>query len=207
MERLNLTVESRNGQGSASAQRLRREGLVPAVLYGKDIQPQSLQVQSAEVEKAYRSGANALFNLALGGDNQLAIISEIQKDVLTGKIRHVDFHRINMTDKLHLTVPIHLEGDAIGVKEGGQMEVIHRNLMIECLPDAIPDVINVPVTDLKLNEAIHIKDIALPKGVKALGPADEVITRVIAMKEIAEAAAAAPAAAAPAAAPAAPAKK
>lgn len=203
MERVSLNVEPRETKGSGAAQRLRREGIVPAILYGHDIQPQSLKVKSLEIEKAYQKGANALVNLAIGKENQLAIISEVQKEVLTGKIRHVDFHRIKMTDKLHISVAIHLEGEAPGVKtDGGQLEFIHRHLMVECLPGDIPDAIKVAVTSLRLNEAIHIKDLALPKGVKALGPADEVIVRVTTIKVIEEAAPA-PAAAATEAAPAA----
>ncbi len=214
MERVSLNVEPRETRGSAAAQRLRREGVVPAVLYGHDIQPQSLKVQSLEIEKAYQKGANALVNLTIGKENQLAIISEVQKEVLTGKIRHVDFHRIKMTDKLHISVAIHLEGEAPGVKVGGgQLEIIHRHMMVECLPGDIPDAISVSVAGLNLNEAIHTKDIAMPKGVKALGPADEIIVRVATIKVIEEAAPAAAAAeaaatpAAPAAAAAAPAKK
>jgi large subunit ribosomal protein L25 len=98
----------------------------------------------------------------------MAIIVDLQRDAIKGTYKHVDLHRVNMTEKLRVTVPIVLIGSAIGVKEGGLLDLAHHELHVECLPNNIPDHIEIDITDLAVAHSIHVSEIALPEGIKVL---------------------------------------
>jgi len=98
----------------------------------------------------------------------MAIIVDLQRDAIKGTYKHVDLHRINMSEKLRVTVPVVIKGTAIGVKEGGLLDLAHHELHVECLPNNIPDHIEIDITDLKIAHSIHVSDIVTPDGVKIL---------------------------------------
>lgn len=217
---LDLTAQPRTSEGTASVKRLRKAGSIPAVVYGRKHEASNVQVDGKTFKKLLESSAsdNILVSLKLGGAEQLALVQEVQHDHLRGGILHVDFHAIAMDEEIHANVPVELVGDAVGAKLGGLVEAIHHTLEVRCLPKDLPERISIDVTNLKVGEGIHVKEITLPEGVTTKLGGDVVIVmceepkvevEVTPAAAAAEAKAAAPAAAAakPGAAAAAPAAK
>ena len=172
MQQTQLNVELRAKTGKGISRQLRSADMVPGVVYGKDMDPIAVSIKHRELRAATagEGGQNNLITLVGGGslDQSMAIIVDLQRDALKGTYKHVDLHRINMTEKLRVTVPIVLKGAAIGVKEGGLLDLAHHELHIECLPGNIPDHIEIDITDLAIAHSIHVNEIPVPEGVKIL---------------------------------------
>ena len=173
METVNLTAQARTKIGGLHSKRLRKEDLIPAVVYGQGIKPVSIQVVRGELEHALHTGAgeNVLINLQIDDPsiaNQTVILKEVQHDHVHDFITHVDFMAISLTEKVQVKVHLHLKGEAQGVKDGGILDMIHHVVEVECLPTAIPERITINVTDLKIGDSIHVSDLVLPEGVECL---------------------------------------
>lgn len=172
MQQKQMNVELRSKTGKGISRQLRLAEMVPGVVYGKGMDPISVSIKSRDLQAALsgKGGQNNLITLVGGGslDQSMAIIADLQRDVLKGSFKHVDLHRINMNEKLRVTVPILLKGPAIGVKEGGLLDLAHHELHVECLPGNIPDHIEIDITELKIAHSLHVGEIPLPEGVKVL---------------------------------------
>jgi large subunit ribosomal protein L25 len=198
MQQKQLNVELRSKTGKGISRQLRMADMVPGVVYGKGMDPIAVSIKHRELRAATagEGGQNNLITLVGGGslDQSMAIIVDLQRDPLKGTYRHVDLHRINMTEKLRITVPVALKGTAIGVKEGGLLDLAHHELHVECLPGNIPDHIEIDITNLAVAHSIHVSDLILPDGVKVLdNPKTPVVSVLGRAKEVeapAEAAAA-----------------
>lgn len=196
-----MNIELRTKTGTGVSRRLRMADMVPGVVYGKGLDPVTVSIKVRDLQEAISGagGQNNLITLIGGGtlDQNIAIVADIQRDPLKRTIKHVDLHRINPNEKLRVTVPVVLTGTAIGVKEGGLIDLAHHELHIECLPGNIPDSITIDVSDLKIAHSIHVSEIPLPEGITILDqpkiPVVSVLGRV--KEEEEEVAAAAPAAA------------
>lgn len=167
-----MNIELRTKTGTGVSRRLRMADMVPGVVYGKGVDPVTVSVKVRDLQEAISGagGQNNLITLIGGGtlDQNIAIVADIQRDPLKRTFKHVDLHRINPNEKLRVTVPVVLTGTAIGVKEGGLLDLAHHELHIECLPGNIPDSIIVDVTDLKIAHSIHVSEIPLPEGIVLL---------------------------------------
>jgi len=187
MQKLELDVKPRDlGQKEAkrNLNQLRQEGWVPGVIYGHG-DPVSVSLEAKTFYKAIhtKSGRNALFTLTLGGESTLGIIKEIQRHVLTHKPIHVDFQRISVTEKLEISIPTLIVGEAPGVKtSGGILEHMQRDIRVRCLPDDIPASIDVDVSHLELGHGIKVEDLKPPKGVEFITPGDHIIVNIVAVK-------------------------
>ena len=172
MQQKQMNVELRSKTGKGISRQLRIADMVPGVVYGKDMDPMAVSIKSRDLRAAMsgEGGQNNLITLVGGGslDQSMAIIADLQRDAIKGTYKHVDLHRVNMNEKLRVTVPIVLKGTAIGVKEGGLLDLGHHELHVECLPNNIPDHIEIDITDLKVAHSIHVDEIPLPEGVKIL---------------------------------------
>ncbi|MDD2366838.1 MAG: 50S ribosomal protein L25 [Desulfuromonadaceae bacterium] len=172
MQQKQMNIELRTKTGTGVSRRLRNADMVPGVVYGKGIDPISVSIKSRDLKEAISGagGQNNLITLIGGGslDQNIAIVVDIQRDPVKRSFKHVDLHRINPTEKLKVTVPVVLTGTAIGVKEGGLLDLAHHELHIECLPGNIPDSITIDVSDLKIAHSIHVSEIVLPDGVVLL---------------------------------------
>ena len=172
MQEKQLNVELRSKTGKGISRQLRSADMVPGVVYGKGMDPMAISIKYRELQAAMagEGGQNNLITLVGGGslDQCMAIIVDLQRDALKGTYRHVDLHRVNMTEKLRVTVPIVLKGTANGVKEGGLLDLAHHELHVECLPGNIPDHIEIDITDLAIAHSIHVSEIVVPDGVKIL---------------------------------------
>jgi large subunit ribosomal protein L25 len=192
MAEVTLEVSRRETTGKEVAKKLRQEGKIPAVVYGGHKEPVAITVDRKAVsELVHKSehGVRSIFLLKMAGTDQQrhAMIKEIQIDPLTRRMKHIDFVRVVMDEKVRVTVPVHVVGTARGVKEGGGLlDFQVRELHIECLPDAIPDQINVDVTELSGHDYYRIKDLKLPEGVKVLDDQERVVVGVTHAKAEAE---------------------
>ncbi|MBL8239180.1 MAG: 50S ribosomal protein L25 [Bryobacterales bacterium] len=195
--RKDITVAAtpRPSRGKNEARRLRVSGLMPAIIYGTGKDPVAVAVNPKEVNKILHSstGHNTIFDMAVGeSPAEPVMVVDWQYHPLRGNLLHVDLLRIDLEKPIKVSVPVHVHGEAVGVKIGGGMlEVINREVDIECLPNDIPEVFNVDVTELNVNKAVRAGDLPMTSAsMRLLSPADSVLVHVIAPRtEAAEAAA------------------
>ncbi|MGB2990945.1 MAG: 50S ribosomal protein L25/general stress protein Ctc [Candidatus Zixiibacteriota bacterium] len=164
MKEIELRARPREESGKEYAKKLRRNGFVPAVLYGPETKTLALEVETKSFLSLLRGGLgeNVIVTLLLDDkkDSQRKVlVREVQRDPVTGAILHLDFHQISLTKKLTIQVPIHLVGIPVGVDDGGILQHALRDLEIECLPTAIPEKIEVDVSHLKIGDSVHVGDI------------------------------------------------
>ena len=184
MKRVDLEIQPRDlGQKDVrrNPNQMRREGWVPAVLYGHG-KPVSVAVNQKILDKAIHTeaGINALFNIKLGGKTALGMIKDIQRDIFTQDPIHVDFFRINVKEKIEVHIPIRAVGVPVGVKdEGGILEHIQREVHLRCLPDQIPPHVDVDVTALNIHQSIKVADLKWDAGIEVLTPGDHIIVNVV----------------------------
>ncbi|HJZ98456.1 MAG TPA: 50S ribosomal protein L25 [Candidatus Solibacter sp.] len=202
---ITVTAEVRTSRGKNEAHRTRRAGQIPAVVYGAYKDAISVSVNPKEINKITRSstGLNTIFNLAIvGGETTPVMVVDEQLDPIKGTLLHADLKRIDLSKRIKVTVPVHVFGEAAGVKvQGGLLEIITRAIEIECLPDEIPEDFKVSVADLMIGQSKRASDVGLAGSMKLVSSSDSVIAHVVAMRAEEEpAAAATPEGAAPAAA-------
>jgi large subunit ribosomal protein L25 len=172
-----LEVSTRQAQGSRAARRLRRSGRVPGVVYGGDEQALCFDVGARELRVALAS-AGAVLELHVDGSKPTPVVlKEAQRDPVRGHTTHVDLLRVRLDEAIHATVPLELTGvdDAPGVKEGGVLEQITRELNVEALPTAIPESIVHPVGEMQIGDTIALTAVTMPQGVTLLDDAEETI--------------------------------
>ena len=199
MELREITVERRQGTGKQIAKRLRRQGLVPAVLYGGSA-PAPIAVNPKELLRMThsRGGTTQLLKLkfAESDDARTAIIRELQFHPVTEELLHVDLQEVAMDRAITLTVPVHAAGEAVGVKEQyGILETILREVQVSCLPGLIPDRIEADVSALRIGDVLTVASLKLPPGIRILNDPDQAVATVSPpmVEEVAPAPVAAPA--------------
>lgn len=170
MQQRELTIELRNKTGKGIARRLRQQGKVPGVVYGKGIEPVAVATTAKELAAAIggEGGHNNLITLKGALEGTVVIVSELSRGALKRNLEHVDFHKISLTDKVHVTVKLNVLGSSKGVRDGGLLDHAMHELKVECLPTQIPEHIDVDVTDLAIGHSIHVSELAVPAGVKVL---------------------------------------
>jgi large subunit ribosomal protein L25 len=200
MEIRELSVEHRAGIGKSAARRLRRRGLVPAILYGARSEPVPLSVAPREVQRVLhaRGGGGVLVNLRLAGEPEArtAIVRELQFHPVRETLLHLDLQAVRMDEEITVEVPIHVVGEAAGVKEqGGLLGVLLRAVEVSCLPSLIPDRLDADVSALRIHDVFTVGDLRLPEGVQVTTPATQALVTVSPpmAEEVAQPAAAAPA--------------
>jgi len=178
---LTLTAEPRTQKGSRPAGRLRRQGKVPAVVYGLESETLNVSVPARELAHilAGEAGANALITLKLDGDEALTLARQIQRHPTRGDLVHVDFVRIRRDVAVQAEIPVHLEGEPAGVRDGGVLEQLLFTLSIEAKPADIPTAIEVDVSALEINDQIRLAELTVPSGVSVLHEEDELVVQVI----------------------------
>jgi large subunit ribosomal protein L25 len=187
-DRTKLPVEIRDERGSRAIRRLRRGGLVPGVVYGRGDQPTAFKVDARRVRAVLAEG-HALFDVEVNGDAVPVIVKEQQRDPIQGRLVHLDLLRVRLDEKIQSTVVLELEGieEAPGVKEGGVLEHVTRELTIEALPTDIPDRIVADVSGLGIAETLTLASVTAPAGVTLMDDLDEtVVATVTAPSEVVE---------------------
>ena len=180
MER-KLKAERRDSTGKETAHKVRAAGRVPAVVYGRGMEPIHVSVDSRELFHLLHTdaGTNVLVDLRVDGDHFLALPREIQRDLIRGRFIHVDFLRIARDEKITVEVPVHVVGESHGVKEGGVIEHHLWNLDVECLPTDVPTHIDADITRLGINESLKVSDLKAPERCTILTSVDEVVVSVV----------------------------
>ncbi len=165
---LNVTLRAELGKGGARA--ARRQGLVPAVVYGKGLEPCAVNVEPKALKQAIatEAGWNTLITLSGEGpfNGRVVILKDLQVSAIRREAQHADFQVIDLTKKVHVMVPIHPIGKSAGEKAGGNLQVIRHELEVVCLPTAIPASIDVDVTSLAIGDVLHVTDLVVPAGIE-----------------------------------------
>ena len=186
-----MTAELRTHVGKGVARKLRAAGRIPGVFYGSGEASVSIQLDPAELNRVLSesdAGMNTLIDLSIAGNGSdgetLVLVKEIQSDPITGNYLHADFMTVDLTSTIQVTVRLQITGTALGVRlEGGIVDQVLREIELECMPTAIPKEVELDVTELSVGQSLHVRDIALPDGVKLLSDGDLSVVSVIAPKE------------------------
>ena len=175
MEKVLLKATVRTLTGKRVAKDLRNKGLIPANVYKGGKGALSLEISGDDLDNVLqtKAGENVIITLKISGEgspkDKTVLIKEIQREPIKSGILHVDFNEISLTEMLKVNVPLASRGEPVGVKiDGGILEHVMWELQVECLPTAIPEKIEIDVTNLKIGDAVYVKDIAVPEGVKVL---------------------------------------
>jgi large subunit ribosomal protein L25 len=189
MPDITLVTEKRTELGSRPSGRLRRQGKVPAVVYGLDTDSVSITVPSRELQHilAGESGANTLITLDVDGESVLTLARQIHRHPTRGELVHVDFIRISRDTEVSAEIPVHLLGEPTGVRDGGLLEQLLFNLTVEALPGNIPVAIEIDVAALAIGDQLRVEDLPLPEGVVTHAESDFVIAQVAAPRIATEA--------------------
>jgi large subunit ribosomal protein L25 len=172
MKSVTLNAFPRTMLRRGEVKKLRASGRIPAVIYGGQTKPESLELNTKEMEDLIHHSVseNILVDLAVDKASRLALVQEIQHHPLDGKVLHVDFHEVSPTEKVTILVPVESTGEAVGVKTGGGvLEHVLFKIKVRALPKDLPEQILVDVTSLELGKSIHLGDIKPPEGVEILG--------------------------------------
>jgi large subunit ribosomal protein L25 len=177
-----ISAKARAELGSRANKRLRDAGFLPGVIYGHKEAVVPVTLPRKEVVGHLKHGTH-LFELGLDGHNETVLVKEVQYDHLGAEVLHVDFARVSLDEEVDVTVPLELKGEPKGEKDGGVLQQIVSELELRCRVTDIPDVIKHDVSEMALNDVVHIKDLKLPPNVKAMQDEDLIVATV---KEIQE---------------------
>lgn len=171
-----LVATPRVGRGTQKARQLRRQGQIPAVLYGHKEQVLSVALPLEELDRAIRHGVKVV-DLKHDGKTEKAQISEVQWDHLGKEILHIDFKRVSADERIRVTIPVELRGIAPGAATGVLDQPLHT-LHVECLALSVPDSVRVSIAELQLGQSIHVKDLHLPEGVVVMDDPDAIVVHI-----------------------------
>jgi large subunit ribosomal protein L25 len=185
MKDMKLAGEKRTEDfGSAGSRRLLAQGRIPAVIYGKK-DPEHITLDAKEFQNKLRYfSESTLLTIKVGRKSYHVLMKDFQENVMLGKVLHVDFFEVTKGEVLRANVSVVLTGNPEGAKFGGVLEQITHEIEVECLPKDLPKSIEVDVSHLNLNESVHIKEVAVPEGVKFLHTEDMTIATVKGVKEV-----------------------
>jgi large subunit ribosomal protein L25 len=187
LEQIDLKAQVRKTTGKGLARALRREGRIPAVLYGPKTDSMMLSIDFKEFEQIVKKAnvGSVLLNLQIQNGETLtrpAMIKELQTNPVSGAFLHIDFYEIDMQRKINVSVPVVTRGKSAGVEEGGLLQIVRREIELFCLPTAIPESIEVDISELTIGDSIHIREITLPGDVELPEDIDFTVITVLAPK-------------------------
>lgn len=183
MKTMDLKAEVRQVLGKKATKAVRRAEKVPAILYGRNTPPTPLAIGQKELFRVThtKAGGNVLISLKIEGEkakkDTTCLIKDVQRDPVTDQVYHVDFTSVSLTEKIKIKVPLAIKDmeQSVGAKEGGVLDLVHHEIEVECLPTEIPEKFETSVKDLKIGDAVHLKEITFPPNVTPLMGPDEVI--------------------------------
>ena len=196
-----VAAEARESRGKNEARRVRVSGRIPAVIYGAFEDPRAVSLNPKDILRIIHSktGHNSIFDVEIAGvEKTPVIVAEEQYHPVKGTLMHIDLKRIDLTRKLRVSIPVHVNGEAKGVKQqGGVLDIVTKRVEIECIPDDIPDQFDVDVTELMIGNNIRVSQLPVKEGIRILTAPDVVIAHVVGIREEAVAEVAAPVVAEP----------
>jgi len=183
LETIEIQIEPRDAGTKGAVKRLRREGKVPGVFYGPKTPPVLLAVDRKQFSTrvAELEGSHLI---RIKSDSPLlaekvALVKETQLHPVTGEVMHADLYEVDLTAKIRVNVPLHFVGKAVGVVRGGILQPVVREVEVECLPMAIPEYLNVEVSDLDIGDSLHVTNLAMPEGVVAVSETGLTLVTVV----------------------------
>jgi large subunit ribosomal protein L25 len=183
MKDISITASSRQAGGKGMARRTRGAGNIPGVVYGPEVKPMSITLSEREFRNALKTAGGthgSIFTLNVDGQASKVIVREVQRDPITSRLIHVDFHAISMNKPIKIEIPINLTGISKGVKsEGGIMQILMRDLEISCLPVNIPEHFEIDVSELGIGDSIHVRNLSIP-NVDILSEPSNVVVVIVA---------------------------
>jgi large subunit ribosomal protein L25 len=197
MEQMEIMAQPRQRRFKRDNNRLRRQGRIPSVIYGEKAAPASIAVDEHQMEMILRgaSRSSAVFRVTVddGRDTEQTLLRAVDRHPVTGRLVHIDFQRVDLDKEVELAVPIHASGASpIGVRGGGILEHVQRAITIRCKPLAMPQFIEVDLSNLDVHESIHVVDLKLPEGVTVMDSPDTALFAVVAPHVVVEAEVAVP---------------
>jgi large subunit ribosomal protein L25 len=187
LEQININATVRKTTGNSPARGMRRDGHMPAVLYGPNTEPILLSVNIKELEQILKKGniGSIIFNLVIQNGKKItkpAMIKELQSHPVSGNYLHVDFYEIDMKRQINVMIPVVAKGKAKGVELGGLLQVVRRELEVFCLPGDIPPAIEIDITDLDIGDAIHIEELKLGDNIEFAAEPNVTVVTVLSPK-------------------------
>jgi large subunit ribosomal protein L25 len=182
MAEVRLAAERRAGTGKGAARKARAAGKVPAILYGRELEPVAVQVDRRDLVTALHTdaGLNVLLDIEIDGATTLALARELQRDPVRGTLLHVDFVKIDRTQSIDVEVPVRLTGESAGVREGGVLEHQLFTLHVRCLPAEVPEHVDADVSGLGIGDSLKVGDLVARGGLEVLNDPDAVIATIAA---------------------------
>lgn len=186
MEIMNLKASPRETVGNGSSKALRRDGKIPAILYGPKTDPIKLTIDKQDLEPIFKSGAvtQKLLRLEIEGVDGTSnvMVKELQKHPVSHNLLHLDLYRVTMDQKLKVMVPVVTTGKSVGVEMGGMLQIIRRELEVLCLPDQIPENITIDVTNLDIGDSFHVEELQLEGDIEVPAEVNFTILTVLSTK-------------------------
>jgi large subunit ribosomal protein L25 len=194
LEKIELQATVRKSVGNGPARVLRRAGQIPAVLYGRKIEPVLLSVNTKDLEQILGKGSfgQVILNLVIQNGKKMAkpaIIKELQTHPVSGNLIHIDFYEVDMKRQIKVMVPVVTTGKSAGIEEGGLLNIVRRELEVFCLPGDIPEAIEIDISELGIGDSIHLEDVPLGENVEVAADVNYTVVTVLSPKveeEIAE---------------------
>jgi large subunit ribosomal protein L25 len=182
MAELKLQATRRDETGKGAARRSRAAGRVPAVLYGRGMDPVSLEVDRRDFVTALKTdaGMNVLLDIEVDGTNTLALTRELQRDPVRGNLLHADFVKVDRTQAIEVEVPVHVVGEAPGAKEGGILENPLFSVHVRTLPGNVPESVEADVSELNIGDTLRVADLRAPADVEILNDPEIVVASIVA---------------------------
>jgi large subunit ribosomal protein L25 len=182
-ERVKLEVKPRESRGSAASRRLRRDGLIPGVLYGRGKNPNPFCVAERDLRRALTgpAGLHAILDVVLDGQKttHASILKDYQQDVLSGRLTHIDLQEVRLDQPIHAQVVIELVGESAGAKEGGVLSQVSREINVEALPLEVPERIEVDISAMEMGDTLRLADVPTPEGVTFLDDPEETVLATV----------------------------
>lgn len=182
-ERVKIEVQQREGRGSADARRLRRQGLIPGVLYGRGKSPHPFSVQERDLRRALTgpAGLHAILDVVLDGQktSHASILKDYQQDVISGRLAHIDLQEVRLDQPIQAQVVIELVGEAAGSIEGGVLSQVTREINVEALPLEVPERIEVDVSPMQMGDTLRLVDVTVQEGVTFLDDPEETVIATV----------------------------
>lgn len=187
MEQFELHATVRKTVGNSPARALRRIDQVPAVLYGPQAETVMLSVNKRDLEQILKKSnvGQVILNLVIQNGqkiSKMAMIKELQTHPVSGSFLHVDFYEIDMNRKIKVMIPVVAAGKAVGVEEGGILQIVRRELEVLCLPGNIPEVIEIDITALDIGDAVHVEEIPMADGVEVIADSNFTVLTIVSPK-------------------------
>jgi large subunit ribosomal protein L25 len=187
LEKIELQATVRKSVGNGPARVLRRAGQIPAVLYGRKIEPVLLSVNTKDLEQILKKGSFGQFilNLVIQNGKKMtkpAIIKELQTHPVSGNLIHIDFYEVDMKRQIKVMVPVVTTGKSVGIEEGGLLNIVRRELEVFCLPGDIPEAIEIDISELGIGDSIHLEDVPLGENVEVSTDVNYTVVTVLSPK-------------------------